>query len=74
MSGRDGGPRGPVGPIIACDQLSFTTQIASPKDDVVEQLRENFILGNANSPLIMRLKRRHFVRSRSSLCRKAWKC
>ncbi|MDR9863923.1 hypothetical protein [Pseudomonas baetica] len=44
MSGRDGGPRGPVDPIIACDQLSFTTQIASPKDDVVEQLRENFIL------------------------------
>lgn len=44
MSGRDGGPRGPVDPIITCDQLSFTTQIASPKDDVVEQLRENFIL------------------------------
>lgn len=44
MSGRDSGPRGPVDTIIACDQLSFTTQIASPKDDVVEQLREDYIL------------------------------
>ena len=30
--------------IIACDQLSVTTQIASPKDEVVEQLQENYIL------------------------------
>lgn len=44
MSGRDGPRFTPSAPDIACDQLSFSTQIASPKDEVVEQLRVGYIL------------------------------
>ncbi|NWD69160.1 hypothetical protein HX870_16275 [Pseudomonas gingeri] len=44
MSGRDSLPQGPSDPIVACEQLSFTTQIASPKDEVVEMLRVDYIL------------------------------
>lgn len=45
MSGLGGDPRGPIAdPVITCDQLSFTAQIASPKEDVIEQLREGYML------------------------------
>nr|WP_313132809.1 hypothetical protein [Pseudomonas juntendi] len=45
MSGLGGDRRGPsADPIVACDQLSFTAQIASPKEEVVQQLREGYML------------------------------
>lgn len=45
MSGLNGDRRGPSSdPVVACDQLSFIAQIASPKEEVVQQLREGYML------------------------------
>ncbi|MBD8204778.1 hypothetical protein [Pseudomonas viridiflava] len=38
MSGLGGGTGPYPEPVVACDQLSFIAQIASPKEDIVEQL------------------------------------
>lgn len=45
MSGLGGDRRGPsTDPTVTCDQLAFTAQIASPKEEVVQQLREGHLL------------------------------
>lgn len=45
MSGSSGGPHGPITDTpTACEQLTFTSQLASPKEEVVEQLRDGSIL------------------------------
>lgn len=45
MSGFGSTPRGPSSdPHIVCEEFSFTAQIASPKEEVVEQLEEGCLL------------------------------
>lgn len=45
MSGSSGGPGGPITDTpAACDQLSFTAQLASPKEEIVDQLRIGSVL------------------------------
>lgn len=58
MSGLGGGGTGPSQePSVACDQLSFTAQIASPKEDVVEQLYEgcmlDIVIGDQNGQSVV---------------------
>lgn len=44
MSGRDGGRNDNPTPVDSCDQLKFTTQLASPKEAVVEQMNVEDVL------------------------------